>query len=61
MSWLIMYLIGVFLMIILIIISNRKLKFKDIKWTRVLLTFIYVLGSWIMITYIAFASIIEES
>lgn len=56
-----MYLIGVFLMIILIIISNRKLKFKDIKWTRVLLTFIYVLGSWIMITYIAFASIIEES
>lgn len=52
-SWLLMYLIGVVLMVSLMFITNRDVKFKEIKIKPFLKSMAICLGSWIAMYVIA--------
>ena len=52
-SWLLMYLIGVVLMVSLMFITNRDVKFKEIKIKPFLKSMAICLGSWIGMYVIA--------
>lgn len=52
-SWLLMYIIGVVLMFSLMFVTNRKVKFNEIKIKPFLKSLVICLGSWIAMYVIA--------
>ena len=57
--WLLIYLIGVILMVVLVAASNRHSNPKNWKLKAILKTLLLCLGSWIMIFVVAYKEIVD--